>query len=574
MAIDRTRMNNAAADDSPRIYTLSARRLSPQARVSLRAAFCLTVPLLVGLLIHQRLYGTTVAVGTLWAVSQDGTDRWRIRSSRILGVAVAGSVGIAIGALFVNTVATWWALLIIYGVTAFVAGVIEASLWSTQGMYFLLGSILGGGLRFTGRVWPSAIAVAVGAIWLYFVASLTDRRSRRADQQICLANAYDALAELLASVGGSELRPARDRAVAELDTAQDIVGTEKLVDMTDESVALHQAFVVALQMGELSSYLTSKKERADANVIAALRKVAATLRQRSARDAVAVLRACREDFSSSNTSLSSDIIATAYDVPSKSMLTMTPPFRSTILRLPMAERYRFASLLLLAITVATLLAHIFQGPRGYWLPMTVAFIFRPDLGPVMRRAVARTVGTFAGVAIAAFVAWSGNREFVLIALSCVMAAAVPWASRRSHALTVMVFTPIVFVFIGVLRPDQNLFGPRIVDTAVGAAIVLSIDYVLWLHAPSLRPAQLVAQARAATQRYQGTTARSDLVTRHSLRRNARRAVTQAHGAIALAAAEPHLLHDPQSELPLQLHELSKAIDRHTVALVESSCAGM
>jgi len=48
-------------------------------------------------------------------------------------------------------------------------------------------------------------------------------------------------------------------------------------------------------------------------------------------------------------------------------------------------------------------------------------------------------------------------------------------------------TPIIFVFVGVLGPDQSLFGPRIVDTAIGAAIVLAIDYVLWLHARRYGP---------------------------------------------------------------------------------------
>ncbi len=91
--------------------------------------------------------------------------------------------------------------------------------------------------------------------------------------------------------------------------------------------------------------------------------------------------------------------------------------------------------------------------------MTVAFVFRPDLGPVMRRALSRMIGTLAGVGIAALVAIAGNQQISLIVLCCAMAAAVPWAAQRSHALTVMVFTPIVFVFVGVLGPDQSLFGP-------------------------------------------------------------------------------------------------------------------
>ena len=238
----------------------------------------------------------------------------------------------------------------------------------------------------------------------------------------------------------------------------------------------------------------------------------------------------------------------------------------------MIDRFRFALLLAGAIVVATIIAHSLDGPKGYWLPTTVAFIFRPDLGPVMRRAISRIVGTLAGVGIAALIALAGNQQVSLIVLCCAMAAAVPWAAQRSHALTVMVFTPIIFVFIGVLGPDQSLFGPRIIDTAIGAGLVLTIDYVMWLHAPSLRPRQQLEQVGIATQSYERTTSESDPVTRHSKRRNALRAVTRARSAIRLAAVEPHLFHETGAKYLSQLNEYIGAIDEHTVQLIESQGA--
>ena len=87
-----------------------------------------------------------------------------------------------------------------------------------------------------------------------------------------------------------------------------------------------------------------------------------------------------------------------------------------------------------------------------------------------------------------------------------MAAIQPWAQRRSHALAVMTFTPVVFVFLGLIGKSGNLFGVRIIDTALGAAIVLLVDVLLWTTAPSLRPHQQLADARAAAARY-GTTRR-------------------------------------------------------------------
>jgi uncharacterized membrane protein YccC len=234
----------------------------------------------------------------------------------------------------------------------------------------------------------------------------------------------------------------------------------------------------------------------------------------------------------------------------------------------MVDRMRFAILFAGAVVVAAIVAHTLDGPRGYWLPMTVAFVFRPDLGPVMRRAVSRVVGTLAGVGIAAFVAVVGNQQISLIVLCCAMAAAVPWAAQRSHALTVMVFTPIVFVFVGVLGPDQNLFGPRIIDTAIGASIVLGIDYVMWLHAPSLRPRQQLEQVGEAVANYERTSPASDPVTRHSLRRNALRAVTRARSAIKLAGIEPHLFHESGAPYLAELNAYIDEIDDHTVELFE------
>ena len=510
----------------------------------MRAAFCLTTPLVVGLLLGQRSYGTLVALGALWGVSQDGLDRWRIRAPRLLGVALAAGVGVIVGSEFVTIVKSPWALVVVLGAVALVGGTIEASLWSSTGMYLLLGAIIGGGLGFAGRSWQAALAISVGTLWVYFIASLTDRRSRLLDQRASLFHAFRALANLLEDIG-----------------------TESVDAQDEEMLALYQDFVVALQFGELSSYFAGKGSPVDGEVGAALREIGAEIRYGTAVDGRALIDHYAASFAHDDALIERPFVVGALHYPTTSELKGVRPFRSTITRLPIIERLRFAGLLAGAIVVAAVIAHLLQGPKGYWLPMSVAFIFRPDLGPVVRRAVARTVGTLAGVGIAALMALAGNQEILLIVLSCAMAASVPWAARRSHALAVMVFTPIVFAFVGVLGSDQNLFLPRIVDTVIAAAIVLSIDYVLWLHAPSLRPRQLVDAARQATQTYQETSPESDVVTRHSLRRNAFRVVNRARSSIDQADVEPHLFGEDDPTLSGQLDRFVKLIDQHTGELI-------
>jgi uncharacterized membrane protein YccC len=543
---------------------------TPEIRLSLRAGFCLSAPLVVGLLINQRLYAIVFAIGALWAISQDGLDEWRVRGPRLLWVAVAATSGVTLGATFVGHDSGEVALTVFFGATSLIAGFIEASNGATPGAYLLIGSIIGVGLQFRGRVWQSCLCIALGALWVYFVAALTDRRKRLANQRVFLSHAFDALASLVDAVGTSRFYSERARAVTTLDAAQDVVGSRHLRSGDAEEVALRQCLIVALRCGEVVSYLEGKRLAVDPWVPSALRDVAKTLQDSTALDAVAILRDLPARFDA--IAGLDPTVTSALALSSPSDLPATAPRfssrASTRSHLPTIERLRFAFILSLATVAGTLVAHVLDGPHGFWLPLSIAFILRPDLGPVITRALARTLGTVVGVGIAALVAWSGNSIGLLIALSCVMAAIEPWAARRSHVLAVITFTPIVFVFLSLLGTVKYLFAPRIIDTAIGAAIVLVLDLALWTTAPSLRPAQQLQKARAASTRYEREATIDDPMRRHLLRRAALRAVVNARSALDQARAEPRSLRRLDPTTFDQLNEIESSIDTHTVSLLE------
>jgi uncharacterized membrane protein YccC len=543
---------------------------APQIRLSLRAAFCLCAPLLIGLLINQRYYAIVFSIGALWAISQDGLDEWRVRGPRLLWVAVAAGTGATVGASFIGFDNAEWALTLLFGVMALVAGFVEASNWATPGAYLLIGTIVGAGLQFSGKVWQSCSAIFLGALWVYFVAALTDYQRRLSNQRIFLAYAFDALAELVNALGTPRFYDVRAKAVVSLDAAQDVVGSRRLRSGSDEELALRQSLRVALRSGEVVSYLEGKGLGADPTVADALREIASALRHTSGVGASAVLQGLQARF---NTLPGLDPKITSVLALSDPSQLRSPTPRgssraSTRARLPVIERVRFSLILSLAIVAGTLIAQALDGPHGFWLPLSVAFILRPDLGPVITRALARTVGTVIGVGIAAFVAWTGNSITALIVLSCVMAASVPWAVKRSHLLAVVTFTPIVFVFLSLLGTDKYLLAPRIIDTGLGAAIVLALDMVLWSTAPSLRPAQQLEKARRAAERYGREASRDDANRRHLLRRSALRAVANARSSLAQARAEPHLLRRSDPSTVAQLNEIEASIDAHTVTLLE------
>lgn len=541
-------------------------RLSPEVRLSFRAAFCISVPLLVGLIIHQRLYAIVASIGALWAISQDGLDAWPVRSHRLLWVVAAGGSGVALGSTFVDHYSAAWEAALFVGVIALFAGFLEASNHATAGAYLLIGTILGVGLQFTGQEWQSALAIMVGALWVYVVALLMNRVFHLETQRIYLARAFDALAATVDALGTPTFFAVRARAVATLDRARDVVGEIHLESSSVEERSLYQCLIVALRCGEAISYFEGKSIRVGPVASNALRDVARTLESDGATAALSTLAQVRDRFASAPEL--TPVVSHAFEAT----LSIADPY--TVIRypgkglLPTGQRLRFALILSVAVTAGLGVSHALNGPHGFWLPLAVAFILRPDVGPVITRAIARTVGTTVGVGIAAMVAWTGNTVVELIILSCVMAAIQPWAQRRSHTLSVITFTPVVFVFLGLLGTDRNLFSVRIVDTAIGAAIVLLLDVLLWTTAPSLRPAQQLADARAASQRYGDEAEVDNPMRRHQLRRIALRAVANARSSVSSARSEPRVLRRLDPTSASQLNDIERSIDAHTVALLD------
>lgn len=541
--------------------------ITPQARVSLRAGLCLVVPLLIGLFTDERVVAAFVAIGVLWAVGQDGVDRWRNRVVRLTGVAILGGAGVVLGSLelrwFHGTTPLWTFLAVI----ALIAGVIETTFLPSPGMFFLLGAIVGSGLHPTGLTWQPGLLVMCGGFFVTLVAMITDRRSHRQDQRLCLAAAYAALSKLTASLGRSTLIDARPQAVFALDIAQSALSEETGPVNDAEATALRDCFLVALQVGELVSVLRRKSIKVDAEFSTALSSIGTTLRSSSALEARDQLATFAERMSSETATALSAPFSRALRPSFGSDTQVLPLPLSGVERLPLSDRLRFATLLTLATFCGVVVTHALHGTHAFWLPLSVAFIFRPDLGPVIPRAVARTAGTMAGVGLAALVALLGNSPLALIVLCAVMASIVPWASRRSHALSVFAFTPIVFVFLAAVGPDQSLFVPRIIDTALAAGIVLVVDVMLWSRAPSLRPLQQLARAQRATESFEARAATVSPVMRHQLRRDALRAVAFARAGLRQTQNEPHPLRHPDEDLSYQLDALERRIDDRTASVV-------
>ena len=142
------------------------------------------------------------------------------------------------------------------------------------------------------------------------------------------------------------------------------------------------------------------------------------------------------------------------------------------------DRLRAAAMTGLLVAGGSVLAGALQEHRTYWLPLAVAFIFRPTTGPVGRRALARTAGTATGALIAAGLAAVAPGDWPAVALAAVCGAAMPIAARRGYGPMCAVFTPIVFTFLDMADDNHGLFATRALDTAIAGALVIAADVAL------------------------------------------------------------------------------------------------
>jgi hypothetical protein len=127
--------------------------------------------------------------------------------------------------------------------------------------------------------------------------------------------------------------------------------------------------------------------------------------------------------------------------------------------------------------------------HGFWIPLTILFVLRPERDETMRRLVLRAVGTAAGLVIATALSFWLQDEPVALALVLTAATGLSYG-----LLTVQyaLFTTAITVYAVVLAdtlgdPALTAAGQRGAATAIGIAIA-GTAFVLWSNPPRLESA--------------------------------------------------------------------------------------
>lgn len=148
-----------------------------------------------------------------------------------------------------------------------------------------------------------------------------------------------------------------------------------------------------------------------------------------------------------------------------------------------AQRSNLVNIFSLAfcMLIAMLAEFHLPGNRSYWIPLSVAVILKPDFGSVFVRAVQRSVGTLVGVLLAVLIFYLVPKGLWLVVVIGLLSAIIPWASLKNYAWQCAFLTPLILILIDLIIAGPTMdYGPqRLIDTLLGAGIVLIFGYFIW-----------------------------------------------------------------------------------------------
>jgi uncharacterized membrane protein YccC len=133
----------------------------------------------------------------------------------------------------------------------------------------------------------------------------------------------------------------------------------------------------------------------------------------------------------------------------------------------------------IVVMVATMLEEILSFPHSYWIPMTVAWIARPDRDGTVEKVTLRVAGTLLGVAIAGLLigvtAATSTESLIMIGVSAyfVLAFLAP-----NYAIAVAGITAFVFFSFHLAGyPLDGAILSRVASTLLAAALVFTAIHI-------------------------------------------------------------------------------------------------
>ena len=138
------------------------------------------------------------------------------------------------------------------------------------------------------------------------------------------------------------------------------------------------------------------------------------------------------------------------------------------------EFFRHGARLALAMVVASLAGHFSGLPHQYWIPMTVAWISRPDRHGTTTKALARVLGTLAGVALSIIVIEGLHVQSygiaILVGIGSFVLLAFIWANYTIAVVGITLMMIALFTLVG--DPVGTTAISRTIATVIAGVITV------------------------------------------------------------------------------------------------------
>jgi uncharacterized membrane protein YccC len=145
-----------------------------------------------------------------------------------------------------------------------------------------------------------------------------------------------------------------------------------------------------------------------------------------------------------------------------------------------SSSFRHAVRLGVATAMAALVASGIHLVRGYWIPMTVVIVLKPNFGGTLERAVQRITGTVLGALLAAVLLLVLKIPWLLLAALAFLAFATFALRNCNYTLFSLAVTPMIMLMLDIAHPitvaDSFL---RIINTVIGSILALLSGYLLF-----------------------------------------------------------------------------------------------
>lgn len=459
-----------------------------------RASVALSAPLAVGFAVDRPVFGALVSIGALAGVIGDTADAYRMRLLNIAVPQVFGAVGVTLGTVAYGR---GWLTVAVLTLVALASGMISSigAVASASGLLLLLNAVIGSGLPLPRPWWAPALLLGLGGLFVLVLALLGWPLRGGAPERSAVARAYRAVAELLEAAGGSGFGERRQAVTQSLNDSYDVILARRAIDHVRNPtlVTLLAQLNALIPVVEAALAAHQRGRPLPADAVTQVRRLADAVERGPTgpyRPDLAPPGTPTERAVDQALRHASDVVLGNDPDPRDPRGTDDRLGRPAALgvRVRRAARevlfceasWRYGLRLALCIGLAQTLVSVVELERSYWVPLTVTFVLKPDFGSVFSRAVARGLGTVAGLVVAAAVLAEVPRGWWDVPVLFVLGGLIPAFSAKGYAFQTAAITPVILLLSDLLsRQGIGLVGARLVDSLIGCAIVLVAGYLLW-----------------------------------------------------------------------------------------------